>query len=277
MGITRGPEYYYSLSLNKARTRGIGDGFILDLKTLRSTPTWTPAFWNGSDAIGVHHGIEGGCIFTKGFQEMSLASGWRVISVSTDGQTAFARKNDRMSLLRLTPGTWEATEVASYENTPNEYEYLDSASYNPSLGKWLVTAVFGPTGWKRSYLGAKTLTPIHPGSRTETENICAMTWVSETSPWALALRQTVSESKNGSKGYDRYYFKLWNARDLQIVNLAERTNYWRATAPKARASAPVFSAPAIDWPARKFAYVVQTSKSSRIYLLPFSLPPGAAK
>ncbi|MGI8923176.1 MAG: hypothetical protein ACR2HJ_03895 [Fimbriimonadales bacterium] len=273
---------YFHLKLNASGTRGIGDGFVLDLRSLKSWPLATPALWIGDELVKIQTNENGRWDFIRSGRRFRVAKGWHVAGVSDDGRFAVVNKTAPFHevdtwLMKINRRTGSAKRILMFTKSSYDHLYLARVSFNQELGTWLIHANDYATDWVQPYLAGPRLSRVRVGLPiSKVENTCHLSWAGPGSPWTLAAREFFDETDNGSLGLDAYTFDLFNVRTKRTVRLAKLINRWSwypgdpgRTVPD-RLSFPVLSAPALDWKTKRFVYSFQTNTSSKVYLISFA-------
>jgi hypothetical protein len=255
------PNYRNStnLRLNASRTRVTGGGFVLDLRTLVSTPLPRPALWVGDRLIQLGSTSYGKYRILNHKPPIPLAPGWFVLGLSPDLQLALAcRKEpfdgDRTYLLRISPKTGRASVLSSYPMASDDHNWLCLPQRGGPKGQVVVHSINLAGDLATPYLAAAKLHPLRwPIAKSATVTTSTVEWIDRTTPWTIA-RQTLLFDRPTDPTYVDT-LDLWNSK----TGALEPTK-----------SAPRLGPVSMDWPHRRIAYTVVTPQGTRIFIHPLS-------
>jgi hypothetical protein len=264
----------YRLLLNASRTKAIGKGFVLDLRTLTSSPLARAAAWEGDRLVEIDSPALGRYRMFRNGHLVSVAPGWFVLGISDDLRLALAcRKDpfdgDTTSLLRLNARTGRASILASYKGASDDHQWLSWVQDNGPRGPLLIHAENLAADLTTPYLAGPALRPIdlrrpekRPLPTSLTQTSATVEWINPATPWALVRRTVMLDQ---SAGFDASTLDLWNSKSGASVRLAKVTAYWKAGTNQ-RGLGATIGAYALDWPSRRLAYVVASPENNRVLI-----------
>lgn len=272
------PDSVTVFSLNSSKSRALGDGFVLDLKSFKARPytVYSKDYisfssWEGDHIVEVHSDGAGHFALVRGGRKTRLAPGWYVLGISGDHRYALASKNapfdgDTTFLLRVDPKTGKANKVAQFPKSSDDHLALNSVEPHPATGKLLFHKTFLPNATQHPYFSSDLKPVRFPTTQGVTPTNERLDWISGSDVWLTLKRQFFHESP--PYGFDASVLDLWNRRTGETRRIAKETFGWGpgSNDPQGRSTAPHIGPYAVDWQSRQLAFAVTGPKGSRIYV-----------
>lgn len=221
------PQAPIVFQINKAGTKAADTGFLLDLKTLTTTP--------------LPH------------QKPPSLKGWFLLGTSPDRTYALATKRepfdgDTTYLLR-TIRDQKPKIVATYPDASDDHNWLNQVDPRSAAHPFILHKTNLAGDLTTPYLATPNLKEIKLPLARGTDQVDAYAqWIAPTSPWATVKRRLIQ------RGADVYTLDLWNYRSRQTIRIAKTTEH-------------PLGPYAIDWAHQQVAYTVTERGTTKVFIL----------
>lgn len=279
-----GPPFTITdFSLNASKTKGLGPGFVLDLRTLKAKPYTIRsdaysaiASWEGDRIVEMHS--DGGVFtFVREGRRTRVAPGWYVLGVSADHRYALAsheapRWEDSTYLLRLDPNTGSAKRLKRFPRSSNDHVMLNVVESNPTTGKLLLHTTDVASDFTSPYFSATPLRELRlPQAEDVLNTSCRMNWIEGSDVWLTVRRQFFHERIGPSGenlGFDASTLDLWNYKTGRKIRVAKAVFNWGPgrNDPDGRGTGDSIGPSVVDWLGRRIAWVVNGPKGGEVFV-----------
>jgi len=269
----KGNEHSGDLILSPNGRQAVGNGFVLDLKTLKSTalPSQGSWFWNGRNPARYWRDDDGKWWITHSTgKRKAMAPGWVMQDIEVrDGRLlAYGSKVEPFdwtdtSLLSIDPSTGKARKLATFAKVSDDHVSFGSAHWIPSLNKWLSHQFNRAVGGLYTPRLGNTRIDVPESRFGTTSNHLVPIRGTE---WTVLTRTYFGES--GSDGYDGDGIGLYNLGTRKLHSVADQINPWKAgirgeTTPL-RGTGPSIGNPKVNRARRSLTYVRWTPNGSTL-------------
>lgn len=212
----------------------IGNGFVIDLRTLQSRPINRSSFWIGNEIAHVKENT-----IVHNSKRSLIAPGWEIMSIEATGHGLFAYASRKVpsdlvdtSLLQIDPGTGKAKVILTCAKSSDDHVHLRAIRrlgskwfghrFQIAAGVYLRNVVEITIGQMKE---VKLPDPKGDSLAEQIEPILG-------SNWALARRIFFSEQ--GPVGYDRQTLELWHPHTNKRIVLKTLTDSWPTNNPDSK-------------------------------------------
>jgi hypothetical protein len=271
--------------LNASKTRALGNGFTLDLRTLKAKPHEikskayeTHASWEGDRIVETHSNGDGEFTFVRNGRRTRVAPGWYVLGVSYDHCYALASHKapyweNSTYLLKLNPRTGAAKQLARYSKSSDDHVMLNVVESNPRTGKLLLHKTEVAADFTYPYFASPKLREIEfPTLKGVLNTSSRIDWIEGTDAWLTLCRQFFHERSGPSGenlGFDANALDLWNYKTGKLVRVAKTLFNWGPgrNSPDNRGTGESIGPYSVDWSRDRIAYVVNGPSGGRVFVL----------
>lgn len=256
------------LTFREDGKRAIGQGFVVDIGTLKSRPLLRPAFWIGNTLTQVDD-QPGDYGLIRNGRRTNVARGWNVLGLSEDGKYAMACKEPPFDdvttyLLSVNRTTGKASVLRSYTKSSNDHVLLSKVARQPNGGRFLAHKIDVASGFHEPFWASSKLAPITFPMSKGVYATAEHKWLDK--DWILVDRHFFFETSDG--GFDADALELWRYRDQKLVRLVKIAQYWPSPDPgDLRGHSAVLAIHALDWRRRKLAYGVNQPGKGQVYVM----------